>query len=126
MIFSTLDKSMMHHTSAANTLAEVWKRLQDLYQATDSTHKMSITKQFHTLTMGEGDHVEKFVQQFRSLRARLALCGTTLTETKAVEAFLASLLQSYAVFQLHNQDSWVRVKLLWHLAWAGRSRCQMS
>lgn len=64
IILSALDKSMVHHTNAADTSSEVWKRLENLYRATDSTHKMSITKQFHSLTMRDGEQVEKYVQQF--------------------------------------------------------------
>lgn len=97
-ILSALDKTMIHHTNTTPTSAEVWQRLQDLYQATDSSHKMLVTKQFHSLSMKDGEQVEKYVQQFRSLRARLASCGTVLTETKAAEAFLASLPASYSAF----------------------------
>lgn len=89
---------MMLHTTAAPTSNDVWSRLTAVYQATDSSHKMSATKAFHSLMMKEGEPIEKYVQTFRSARARLAACGTNLSETDAAKAFLASLPPSYNAF----------------------------
>lgn len=98
LILQGLDRTMIHHTQAAPTSHGVWSRLSTLYQAADSAHKMAAIRLFHTMTMKENDQVEKYVIQFRSVRARLASCGTTLSETEAAEAFLASLPPSYGAF----------------------------
>lgn len=98
IILAVLDKTMMYHASSAFTSNAVWSRLKDLHKSTDSSHKMAITKQFHSMTMREGESVEKYIQHFRSVRARFASCGTLLTESEAAEAFLASLPSSYSAF----------------------------
>lgn len=95
LILQRLDQTMIHHTQAAPTSHGVWSKLSTLYQAADSAHKMIATHLFHTMTMKENDQVEKYVIQFRSARARLASCGTNLSETEAAKAFLASLHSTF-------------------------------
>lgn len=53
-------------------------------------------KQFHSLMMKEGESVKKYIQHFKSVRARMSSCGTNLSEMEAAEAFLASLPGSYS------------------------------
>lgn len=81
IILASLDKSMMYHTSATPTSQAIWSRLKELYK---SSNKMARTKQFHLLTMREGKSVEKYIQHFRSIRARMVSCGTNLSEIKTI------------------------------------------
>lgn len=117
ILMQGLDRTMIHHTLAATTAHGIWSRLCHLYQAVDSAHKMAATKNFHMLTMKEGEQVERYVSTFRSARARLASCGTLLTEIEAAEAFIASLPPAMLHLPQVSSDSLVRVKLRSDWGW---------
>ncbi|KAJ9120566.1 hypothetical protein QFC24_005251 [Naganishia onofrii] len=72
-----------------------WDRLAKLHQVDNDDYRADIRTELESITLGENDDVEKFVERFETLLCKAETVSLTLTESEKCSYFLRALPAKY-------------------------------
>lgn len=81
--------------SNCTTAKQQWDRLAKLHQVDDDDYRADIRSQLETITLSDGDDVDKFVERFESLLCKAETVKLSLSDSEKCSYFLRSLPAKY-------------------------------
>jgi hypothetical protein len=91
LIMTCLVDSMLLNVFEEPTMASIWKKLVDLYQAKSLVNKLFLWNKLYALRMGDGDSVSKHLNAFNTIVNQLNLVGVKMDEDDCCMTLLCSL-----------------------------------
>jgi len=79
----------------AKSANEVWTKLENIYEAKNTTNRLILKKRLSTLHMGNNDNMTDYLDKFRTTLEELEAVGSILEEEDKIATLLNSLPDSF-------------------------------
>src|SRR5947207_873147 len=96
-IGASISASIMVYIEGMNDPAEMWRTLEEKYNPRTQTTLFQIIRQFMNVKMGEGDNMEKHLQNVQTLKRKCEEQGEEISDNVYVAILLNSVSEEYKI-----------------------------
>lgn len=90
-----LAKNVLANVQGTSTAAELWKRLEELYQGKGISNRLLLKEQFHTLRMDEGTKISDYLSTLNGIVSELEAIGVKIDDEDKALRLILSLPSCY-------------------------------